>query len=196
MFVQVIQGKVRDADLLRRQVDAWRSEVKPNAAGYLGSTSGVTEDGVAVVVARFESEAAARKNSERAEQGAWWEQTAPAFEGEVRFLDCSDVDLIYDGGSNGAGFVQIMQGRAVDPVKLRAMGRTMEDDLRAQRPDVLGGVVGWHGDREFTQVMYFSSEQEAREAEAKMTDDPQLDEWGQMLDGPITFLDLRNPDFD
>ena len=48
MFMQVIQGKVKGADQLQRRVEQWRAEVKPGAKGYLGSTSGVTPDGLSV----------------------------------------------------------------------------------------------------------------------------------------------------
>ena len=45
MFVQVIEGKVKDADQITRQLDRWRKEIRPGAKGYLGSTSGRTSDG-------------------------------------------------------------------------------------------------------------------------------------------------------
>ena len=70
MFVQIIEGKVSDRSGLRRQFDRWESELRPGAAGFLGSTGGVTNDGVGFAIARFESAAAANANSERAEQGA------------------------------------------------------------------------------------------------------------------------------
>ena len=92
MFIQVIQGDVRDADQLHRQLERWRTEIKPGARGYLGSTGGVTADGRGITLVRFESEAAARANSERPEQGAWWNEAVKAFDGEVTFHDCRDVD--------------------------------------------------------------------------------------------------------
>ena len=70
MFVQVIQGKLKDADLLNRQLERWRKEVKPGAKGYLGSTGGATADGRSIAIVRFDSEAAARANSGRPEQSA------------------------------------------------------------------------------------------------------------------------------
>jgi hypothetical protein len=45
MFVQVIQGHVSDAAQVRAQLDRWVEEVAPGAVGWLGSTSGVTDDG-------------------------------------------------------------------------------------------------------------------------------------------------------
>ena len=196
MFLQIMQGKVRDADLFQQQGDAWRSDIKPGAIGYIGSTSGVSPDGTAVVLARFESAEAARANSERPEQGQWWEKMAPAFDGEVTFIDCPTVDLIAGGGNEQAGFVQIMHGRAVNPQEMRDMGEAMTAELKEARPDVLGGIVGWHGDRHFTQAMYFTSEADARKAEQTMADDPQIDEWTKMLDGEMQFVDLINPTYD
>ena len=196
MFVQIMKGRVADAALLQRQSEAWRRDLKSGATGYLGTTSGTTPDGVAVLVARFETQAAAQANSTRPEQAEWWSKTAPAFDGEVTFIDCPEVDLMFGGGSDAAGFVQLIEGRAVDPETLRAVGRTMEDELHAARPDLLGGIVAWHGDREFTQVVYFTSEADARANESKSQGDPQAAEWMKMMDGPMSFHDLPDPEFD
>ncbi len=196
MFIQIIEGRLKDADLLGQQMRRWQEQIKPGAAGYLGSTSGVTDDGTAVTLVRFDSEDAARANSARPEQGAWWAETARAFDGDVVFRDCRVVDLIFGGGSNTAGFVQVMQGRAVDQEQLRSLGRSVEESLRAVRPDVLGGVVCWHGDHDFTQVMYFTSEDDARKGEATSQNSAELDEWDGLMEGPLRFLDLRSPQFD
>jgi hypothetical protein len=196
MFVQIMEGQIRDPELLARQTERWYQELRPGAIGYLGSTSGTTADGLGILVARFESEEAARANSERPEQSAWWSETTPAFEGLVDFQDCAEVDVMLDGGSNAAGFVQIIQGRAKDPAAMRAAGQAMEAGLRADRPDVLGGIIGWHDDREFTQVVYFTSEAEARVAEAAATNDIESGGWSDMFDGPLTFHDLLEPKFD
>src|SRR5436190_19236829 len=76
MFVQVIQGRVSDAGQARGQLDRWQTELAPSSIGWLGTTAGVTDDGTVVVLARSESEQAARQNSDRPEQSAWWEATA------------------------------------------------------------------------------------------------------------------------
>jgi len=60
VFVQVITGKVTDAAAVRARFDRWLEELAPGAKGWLGSTAGVTDDGRVVVLARFESEEAAR----------------------------------------------------------------------------------------------------------------------------------------
>lgn len=196
MFLQVMQGKIRDKGLLERQMDAWRTNFKPDAKGFLGATSGFTDDGQFVTFARFESQDAAQANSQKPEQNAWWETFASAFDGDVTFTDCTEVDTMMGGGSNDAGFVQVMRGRAVDPAKLRAGAQAMEAELSGDRPDIVGGIVGWHGDREFVQAIYFTSEDAARAGEKTMQDDESSAEWEAMIDGPMTFADLRDLRFD
>ncbi len=196
MFVQVIQGQLADASLWKRQIERWRTEIKPLSTGFLGSTSGVTADGYQITVARFESEAAARANSDRPEQGAWFEETAKAFAGEVTFHDCTEVDLLLGGGSDQAGFVQIMQGRAKDQQAMRGNDLEMEAELRRLRPDLLGGVLAWHGDGSFTQASYFTSEKEARENEKAMAGSDMFTRYMALVDGTPAFYDLTEFDFE
>jgi hypothetical protein len=114
MFVQVIKGRVSDPAQVRTHLESWASTVGQGADGWLGSTAGVTDDGTAVVLARFESEEAARRNSDRPEQGKWWTQMASYFDGEPEFQDCTVVDVDTYGDPDPAGFVQVMQGRVGD----------------------------------------------------------------------------------
>jgi hypothetical protein len=196
MFLQIMQGKVRDTELLRQQMDLWRREFKDGAVGFLGATSGFTDDRQFIALARFESEAAARENSTLPEQNAWWETFASAFDGDVSVTDCTEVDVFLAGGSDAAKFVQIMRGRAVDPESMRRDSAEMEKDLAAARPDLIGGIVGWHGDREFTQAVYFVDEESARQGEAETTDDEGAEEWAAMIEGDLSFIDLHDPMYD
>ena len=81
MFIQVIQGRCNDADQLRAQLDLWEQTIADGADGWLGSTSGVTDDGEAVAVVRFESRSSKRELN-RPEQEEWWRATAGLFDGE------------------------------------------------------------------------------------------------------------------
>lgn len=196
MFLQFMHGKVRDRSVIEEQMDLWRREYRDGATGFLGSTSGFTDDGHFIALARFASEEAANDNAHRPEQNAWWEKFAGGFDGDVSFIDCPEVDLLLGGGSDQAGFVQVMRGKAVDADSMRASADEMEKEMAEVRPDVLGFVCGWHGDGEFVQAVYFNSEEEARKGEAESQDDPRAAEWDDMFDGPITFIDLHDPRFD
>lgn len=191
MFVQFIEGPVPDAGALRRQFDRWEQQCAPGAKGFLGSTVGVTADGTGFVAARFESAEAARANSDRPEQSAWWAETEPCFAGPVTFTDCEDVTELRGGGSDEAGFVQVIRGQVNDVEAARA---AFKPDMPAdQRPDVIGGYVGLQPDGDYTMVVYFTSEAEAREGEAEDADEGMGQEMEALHDTPPSFLDLTDP---
>ncbi|HET6818244.1 MAG TPA: hypothetical protein VFH66_13545 [Mycobacteriales bacterium] len=193
MFVQVIQGKVKDADLLARQSERWVREIKPGARGYLGSTTGVTPDGHAITIARFESAKDAAANSKSEQQTAWWNETAKAYDGEPTFRESTEVDTVLGGGSNDAGFVQVIQGTAKDQAGMRKQLGGMDAELRSTRPELLGMSVVWHDGGAFTQAVYFRSEAEARKAEAATENNEMRRSYMDLFAEPPTFLDLRSP---
>ena len=167
MFIQVIQGRTSDADGLRAALDRWQKDLAPGAVGWLGSTGGVTADGRAIAVVRFESEEAARRNSERPEQDRWWRETEKLYDGGATFKESSDVVVDLQGDPDRAGFVQIMQGRTSDPARARQL-MTQDPEIGATfRPDVIGSVEALHDGGAYTMVLYFTSEAEAREGERK-----------------------------
>lgn len=195
MFIQVIQGKVADADGLKAALDRWHAEISPTAAGWLGSTGGVTADGTAIAVVRFESAEAARRNSERPEQQQWWEQARANFAGDVVFHDCDEVLGFLAEGSDDAGFVQIIQGRVTDPDRMLRLMEESSEPLRRLRPDVIGGTIALHGDGGFTQTIYFTSEAAAREGERKEAppEMKEMDEAVGAMMSDATFFDLPQP---
>jgi hypothetical protein len=170
MFVQVISGKVTDADAMQRLADRWESELRPGATGYLGVTEGLTDDGRFVVAARFESAEAAAENSGRPEQDAWWQEMSKVVS-DVEVHDCSRIETLFGGGKDEAGFVQVMQGHVADRAKANEMfthGAEAEKVLGSVRPDVIGEVVALHDDGDgYTDIVYFTSEAEARAAEQR-----------------------------
>jgi hypothetical protein len=196
MFVQVIQGKVSDKDELRAAVDRWADELAPGATGWLGSTGGVTDAGQAIAVVRFESEDAARRNSDRPEQDAWWTQTSKVFTDEPTFIESDKVDVDLAGNPDDAGFVQVIQGHSSDPAKARELMAQDPDAWAAFRPDIVGSVGIGHDSDAYTVVLYFTSEEAAREGEKKETPpelQAQMDEMSKLEVGEPTFLDLRDP---
>lgn len=194
MFVQVIEGRVSDREGLRRQMDKWMSDLRPGATGFLGSTAGVTEDGKGIALARFESAAAAKANSERPEQGAWWNETAKCYSGDVTFTDSEDTETFLGGGSNDAGFVQVMRGTA-DRDELRAMDAAFEQVAGSWRPDLMGIFRVWTGPERYLDVGYFTSEAEARVGEKKEPPPELAEQMGrfeQLMQG-VEFIDLKDP---
>jgi hypothetical protein len=196
MFAQVIQGKTSNPQALDAAIKQWMQDLAPGASGWLGSTSGVTEDGRAIAVVRFESEEDARRNSNRPEQDQWWSQTSKLFDGEATFRDSNDVTVDVQGDPDQAGFVQVMQGRSSDPQRARQLMDQDSDKWAEFRPDVLGSVAIGHEDGGYTMVMYFTSEAEAREGERKEPPpelQAQMDEMGKLSVGETEFLDLKKP---
>jgi hypothetical protein len=196
MFVQVIQGNVSDADRVRAAFDRWIQEVAPGAVGWLGSTGGVTEDGRFVALARFESEEAARRNSERPEQDRWWAETSNLFTGEVTFRDSTDVTVDVTGDPDQAGFVQVMQGRGSDPDRAKELMAQDSDKWAEFRPDVIGSVAVGHEGGAYTMAMYFTSEAAAREGERKEMPPElaaQMEEMNKLSIGEPEFFDLKRP---
>ena len=194
MFIQVIEARARDPRGLREEWQRWHRELAPGADGWLGDTGGVATDGTAIGIVRFESEAAARRNSDRPEQGRWWADFARYLEGEARFDDYAESELLLGGGSDNAGFVQVIRGRVKDVAEMRRLGSQAEGLLRQHRPEVIGGSIAWKSDGDFTQTVYFTSEAAAREGERNRAPELQrLMEGLQQLVENARYLDVREP---
>lgn len=166
MFVQIIEGRTQDADGMMRQGDRWQAELRPGAIGFLGVTAGVTADGRAITIVRFESEDAAKANAARPEQGGFWAEMSKYYDSDVSFTESSDVQELLGGGSNDAGFVQIMKSRGVDRARMALLDKQIET-VAAKRPDLLGAVRVWTGADSCVEVNYFTSEADARAGEKK-----------------------------
>ena len=193
MFVQIIEGRTSDAKALMDHGEQWQQDVRPGAIGYLGITAGVTADGRSIAIVRFEDESSARANSERPEQSAWWEGMAKLYDGEPTFSESSDVTEWMGGGSDDAGFVQVMKSTGVDRAKVEEMDKVFESYTHL-RPDLLGGLRIWTGADSCVDVAYFTSESEARAGEkAEMPDEVQelMGDFEGM--GDTEYLDLTEP---
>jgi hypothetical protein len=196
VFIQIIQGKCTRQDEMRAMADEWLRDLAPGATGWLGGTYGFTDDDMFVGVVRFESHEAAMANSARPEQGEWAERMKGLMDGPVEFHDCDDVTLMMDGGSDDAGFVQVIQGKVTDPDRLKAL-MTDTELLHEMRPDIIGGTLAIEADGTFTETIAFTSEAEAREGEKKDMPDMPADvrETLEMVMHGATFYDLHHPWF-
>jgi hypothetical protein len=193
MFVQVIEGHTDDAAGVRRQMERWDRDVRPGAVGFEGSTQGVTADGTVIVLARFRDAAAAKENADRPEQGAWWRETEPLFTEPPTFRESSDTDTLFDGGSDDAGFVQVMAGTALDRAAIEAFeSDELTAQLREARPDLLGGHRVWFEDGSYVEAAYFTSEEAARAGEASDAFSGPQEEYTALF-GEMRYLDLSDP---
>jgi hypothetical protein len=196
MFVQVIEGKTSDPAAINEQGERWQQEVRPGAIGYLGVTAGVMADGRTIAIVRFEDEASARANAARPEQTAWFENMAKLYDGEPSFTESSDITEWMGGGSNDAGFVQVMKSTGVDRTTVEKMDAAFEPFTDA-RPDLLGGIRIWTGPGSCYDVAYFRSEAEARKGEqaelpAEMKELMSEFEGSEGM-GQTEYLDLTDP---
>ena len=114
----------------------------------------------------------------------------------MNFTETSDTELLFDGGSNDAGFVQIMKGKVKDAAAFRKWGKEHEGRLKEVRPDLIGGVDAWLPDGSFISTAYFTSEAEARKNEKAMGEDPMMAEYMSHMAGEMQFLDISDPDID
>ena len=196
MFAQIIRGKVNDPSAVRPVVDRWMKELGPTANGWLGSTSGITDDNELFVLVRFDSEEAARANSDKPEQGAWWAEMEKVFDGEPTFQDSKNVIVPSAGAPDTAGFVQVMSGQSSDPDRSAQLMDSSRDARVAHRPDILGSITVGHGEGKFTMVIYFESEEAARKGESKPLPaelQAQMQEMMSLSVGQPEFLDLKAP---
>jgi hypothetical protein len=193
VFIQIIQGKCTHEQECRDMGERWLRDLAPGATGWLGGTYGFTDDGRFVAVVRFESREAAAANAARPEQDAWWADMERLFDGDVEFHDSEDVTLMLGGGSDEAGFVQVMRGKVDDADALRSMMLDTEQ-LHEMRPDILGGTLCIEDDGTFTETVAFSDEASARTGEQQeMPDDVRRAMEAAMHD--VSFLDLHRPWF-
>lgn len=199
MFIQIIQGKCSRQDEMRALADRWVAELAPGAIGWLGGTYGFTDDGDSVAVIRFESRDAAAANSARPEQQAFWSEMERMFDGPVEFHDCDRVVLMMDGGSDDAGFVQVIRGKIEDPDALESGLHEMETLLHEARPEILGSTFAIEEDGTFTETVAFTDEAAARAGESqampfsgRMRDS--MVSWDQMVHD-LRYYDLHRPWF-
>jgi hypothetical protein len=195
MFGEVIQGHTSDPTGVRQAMERWVQDLSPGAVGWLGATAGVTQEGTFIAVVRFDSEEAARANSDRPEQDQWWAETCTLLDGEVTVRDGVRTELYRVGDPDQAGFVQVVQGRVSDLDRARGGLHALQEALKVHLPCLLGSVTIEYDAGRFTRALYFSTEEQARAGELNVP--PELrrrdDEARELLVGPIEFLDLRQP---
>ncbi len=195
MFIRVIQGRATNPPGIRRDLGRWQRLLAADADGWLGSTAGITEDGWSITVVRFASQAQARRNRARPEQREWWRDALQHL-ARVAVHDASEVHSYQQSDADTAGFVQVIQGHRDDLERLASLAN--QEVLAREAPHLLGMTVAEHADRpgDFTQIVYFTSEQDARRFEQESlaeAEEPALKELRDLMTGSPRSFDLRDP---
>ena len=196
MFIQIIQGRATNPPGIRRDLGRWQRLLAADADGWLGSTTGITEDGWSITVVHFASEEQARRNRDRPEHREWWRDASQHL-ARVVSHDAPKVHLYRDGGADQAGFVQVIQGHTDDIERMASLARDHDEVLAREAPHLLGVTVAEHADRpgDFTQILYFTSEQDARSYDQDLAieeDEPAQEERRSLMTSLRSF-DLRDP---
>jgi hypothetical protein len=194
VFIQVVQGRCTREEELRALLDRWGEERGPQVRGWLGGTYGFTDDHEFLGIVRFESREVAMANSESPEQAAWAEQMMALMDGPVEFHDCDDVTLLMDGGSDEAGFVQVIRGKVDDVERAKAMMAGDATTLHEMRPDILGATMAIEDDGTFTETVFFTDEASARKGEQQEPPQEMREEMETLMAG-ARFYDLHQPWF-
>ena len=117
------------------------------------------------------------------------------FDGEATFQDSDEVKVETPGDPDAAGFVQVMTGQVRDPDRAKELVAN-QPRMQDVRTDILGSITVGHDDAKWTMIVYFRSEQEAREGERKEVPAEiakAMEELQSLAIGQPEFLDLKNP---
>ncbi len=178
MVVQLIEGRVTDPGGLPQAFEERVAALVHND-GWLGLTAGVTAESRFVAVVRFTASGPREL----------WHGLAD----DLTVDSAPEVEQILGGGSDDAGFVQVIRGRARDPERLRSLRGDLER-VAAYRPETIGGTMAWHDRDRFTRTMYFTSEAAARAGPpGGFPDDMQTTIRAFLEAAELTFLDLPEP---
>jgi hypothetical protein len=99
-----------------------------------------------------------------------------------------------DGGSDEAGFVQVIRGKVEDVERAKAMMTQDATVLHEMRPEILGATMAIEPDGTFTQSVFFTDESSARQGEQQ---EPPADvrEFMETVMADAKFYDLHHPWF-
>jgi hypothetical protein len=193
VYIQMAQGKCDRQDEMRRIVDNW-SAAMAEREGWLGGTYGFTDDGRFVGVTRYASAAdCERLFADELSQQSW--ATAQRICEDLVMHESGDVTMMLEGGSDSAGFVQVMRGHIGDPERFRHLASDeMTSMLHQARPEVIGGTLAVEPDGAFIETIFFTDEDSARHGESQdMPEQVRAELEDAFAD--VEYLDLHKPWF-
>lgn len=186
MFVELVQATATEPARLRKAWKKLLGRLPDVAPGWLGATSGATEDGRFVALLAFESEEQARITMDRLhEQAAWAPLEGVA--SELRFRECPNVRAFLPDDARGVEVVHIWQGVAQD---VRRIVSSFEgaSQTATGRGRVAGGLMCWDPEG-FVTIALYGRPSGARPAAAL---DALTRNVSELIDRPATF-DVVDP---
>jgi len=164
--------------------------------GWLGGTYGFTDDDRFLGIVRFDSGSACKDAAGTSEAATMWAGAEELFDGRCEIHESEDVSMMLNGGSDSAGFVQVMKGRVADADRFRHFmtDTEMTSMLHEARPEIIGATLAIEPNGTFIETVAFTDEAKAREGEQKdMPADMQADFESAMSD--VEYVDLHHPWF-
>lgn len=191
MFVRLVEATAVAKPFLRNAWDHLNVELAA-LPGWLGAAAGIARGHRFYAFHRFESRDAADHAFET-ERVSYWCEELERHLADPDTRESQDAQVLIHGGSR-AGFVQLIMGRTSDRAGMEAVNAGMQEVMRAHRPDVLGSLIFWEGDR-FTEIVFFTSELEARAAESREFPGGLEGLFGELLQltDDLEFVDLTDP---
>jgi hypothetical protein len=195
VFIQMVQGRCSRQDEMRGLVDDWCA-MMADRPGWLGGTYGFTDDDRFIGVVRFDSSTACEECASSPEAAMYWAGAEAIFDRGCEIHESEDVSMMLDGGSDSAGFVQVMKGRVADADRFRhGMTDTeMTNMLHEARPEIIGATLAMEPDGTFVETVSFTDEDAARKGErSEMPAEMRSDFESAMAE--VEYLDLHRPWF-
>lgn len=193
MFIQMVTGRCSAHEDMHRVVDAWCDGMSATD-GWLGGTYGFTDEGNFIGVVRFTSAEAYEACCREEFAADCWAAALDCFEETPEVHGSEDTSVMISEAGDGAEFVQVIRGRAIDPDRLRRMvtDAEMTSMLREARPDIMGATLFIEEDGSFTETVCFTSEAAARLGEQlEMPAEVAADFEASMADA--SYADLHTP---
>jgi hypothetical protein len=100
-----------------------------------------------------------------------------------------------EGGSDDAGFVQVIRGRVDEPARMRSLLEQSSGTLHEARPEILGGTLAIEDDGTFTETVAFTDESTARAHESDEMSEQMQAQMDQAHMHDLQYLDLHHPWF-
>jgi hypothetical protein len=195
VYIQMVHCACTQQDDMRMLVDDWCGRMA-DRPGWLGGTYGFTDDDHFVGVVRFETATDAREWSRESDAGLWWACAESLMAGAPEIHQSEDVMTMLEGGSDDAGFVQVMRGRVGNADALRRIvsDHDVTSMLHEARPEIIGATLLIEDDGTFTETVSFTDEEAARAGERKEMPAEMASQMQEAM-ADVEYLDLHKPWF-